>query len=93
MIIKLVVRQKVRAAYRTYPLMRPRYCFKITTLNMALFTLPILQFSQKNDDSHQSMNLNEQQYHRIKYCITNFELYNEMNWINFDTLIIRKRKY
>ena len=48
MIIKLVVRQKVRAAYRTYPLMRPRYCFKITTLNMALFTLAILQFSQKN---------------------------------------------
>lgn len=38
------------------------------------------------------MNLNEQQYHRIKYCITNFELYNEMNWINFDTLIIRLGK-
>ena len=89
MIIKLVVRQKVRAAYRTYPLMRPRYCFKITTLNMVLFTLPILQFSQKkNDDSHQSMNLNEQQYHRITYRITNFELCNEMNQINFDTLII-----
>ena len=89
MIIKLFVRQKVRAAYRTYPLMRPRYCFKITTLNMALFTLPILQFSQKiNDDSHQSMNLNEQQYHRITYRITNLELYNEMIWINCDTLIV-----
>ena len=91
MIIKLVVRQKVRAAYRTYPLMRPRYCFKITTLNMALFTLPILQFSQKkNDDSHQSMNLNEQQLQSVYIVlqITNFELYNEMNWIDFDTLII-----
>ena len=91
MIIKLFVRQKVRAAYRTYPLMRPRYCFKITTLNMALFTLPILLFSQKkNDDSHQSMNLNEQQYQSVCILlqITNFELYNEMNWMNFDTLII-----